>query len=102
MSVVQILGHEIALDVALLMFETARIVCRLFRWRSHLAKFLDAAISSQDVPYRATAHAVTRMQPQDRKLVVNKAFELGDDHVVIIFLEISGIKSALLDEKLQV
>ena len=34
-----------------------------------------------------------------RELVVNKAFELGDDHVVIIFLEVSGIKPASLDGK---
>ena len=44
------------------------------------------------------AHAAAR----HRELVVNKAFELGDDHVVIIFLEVSGIKSASLDEKSQV
>ena len=29
----------------------------------------------------------------------DKAFELGNDHMVIIFLEVSGIKSASLDEK---
>ena len=30
---------------------------------------------------------------------MNKAFELGDDHLVIIFLKVSGIKSVSLDEK---
>ena len=44
------------------------------------------------------SHATAR----HRELVVNKAFKLGDDHVVIIFLEVSGIKSASLDEKSQV
>ena len=34
-----------------------------------------------------------------RELVVNRAFKLGDDHVVIIFLEVSDIKSASLDGK---
>ena len=86
-------------DVAILMFDTAQIVWRLFRWMSHLAKFLDTAISSKGIPYLATAHAVARMQSKDRELVVNKAFESGDDHMVIIFLEVSGIKSASLDEK---
>ena len=42
------------------------------------------------------SHAAAR----HRELVVNKAFELGNDHVVIIFLEVSGIKSVSLDEKL--
>ena len=101
-SVAQILGREIALDVALLTFETARIVCRLFRWMSHLAKFLDSNIFARrslscDDPC-GHAHAATR----HRELVVNKALELGDNHVVIIFLEVYGIKSASLDEKSQV
>ena len=63
--VTQILGRKIALDVTLLPVDTARIVCRLFRWVSHLANFLDTVISSQDVPYLSTAHAVARMQPSE-------------------------------------
>ena len=64
-SVAQILSREIALDVALLPVDTARIVCRLFCWMSRLAKFLDTAISSQNVPYLSTAHAVASMQPSE-------------------------------------